>query len=39
MKQVELKKYEIDFRGMASPTALSVNSNSGYSEYHWMEEK
>ena len=26
MKEVELKKYEIDFRGMSRPTALCANS-------------
>ena len=31
MKEAELKKNEIDYRGMSSLTAISVNS--GYSEF------
>ena len=37
MKQVDLKKYEIQFRGMSRPKALSVNS--GNPEIHWIYEK
>ena len=37
MKEVELKEYEIDFRGLSRPTALSVNF--GRSEFDWMDEK
>ena len=37
LKEVELKKYEIDFRGLSRPTSLSVNS--GHSEFYWMDEK
>ena len=32
MNEVELKKYEIDYRGMSRPTALYVNP--GHSEVH-----
>ena len=37
MKGVELKKYEIDFRGMSRPIAIYANSD--HSEIHWMDEK
>ena len=36
MKVAELKKYEIDYRGMSKLTAISVNSAP--SELHWMDE-
>ena len=36
MKGVELKKYEIDYRGKSRPTALFVKS--GQSEFHRMNE-
>ena len=37
MKEVELKKYVIDFRDMSRPTSISLNS--GHAEFHWMDEK
>ena len=37
MKELELRIYEIVFRGTSRPTALSVNL--GHSEIHWMDEK
>ena len=37
MKEVELKKYEIVFRGVSGPTSVSVNS--GHSELDWSDEK
>ena len=37
MKEVQLEKHEIDFRGISRPTALTVNS--GHLEFPWMEEK
>ena len=37
MKEVELKKYEIDYQGMSKPTALF--GISGHSTFHWLDEK
>ena len=37
MKDVELKKYEIDYRGMSRPTEIFVTS--AHSEIHRMDER
>ena len=37
MKEVELKNYEIDYRGMSRPTPLFVIS--GHSEFHLRDQK
>ena len=37
MKEVKLKKLEIDYRGMSRPTAISVSSD--YPQLHWKNEK
>ena len=36
MKEAELKKYEIDFRGKSRPTSIFVDS--GDSEIQWLEK-